>query len=29
MDEQMIESGLYTVRDPSRADAFSFGVTLL
>ena len=29
MDEQMIESGLYTVRDPSRADAFSLGVTLL
>lgn len=29
MDEQMIESGVYTVRDPSRADAFSFGVTML
>jgi hypothetical protein len=29
MDEPMIESGVYSVREPSRADAFSFGVTLL
>jgi hypothetical protein len=29
MDEQMIESGIYTVREPSKADAFSFGITML
>lgn len=25
----MIESGVYTIKDPSKADAFSFGVTML
>lgn len=29
MDEQMIESGVYTVKDASKADVFSFGITLL
>jgi len=29
MDETMIESGVYTVKDASKADAFSFGITML
>jgi hypothetical protein len=29
MDELMIESGVYSVKDCSKADAFSFGITML
>jgi hypothetical protein len=29
MDANMLESGIYGVKDPSRADVFSFGVTML
>ena len=29
MDNSMVESGAYQLRDPSRADVFSLGVTML
>jgi hypothetical protein len=29
MDEKMIESGVYSVKEPSKSDVFSFGITML